>query len=169
MPALNDRLAPKGDAWAVVRAALVAGSLDLMAAVTSTYLSFKLGPVFLLQFIASGAFGRAAFKGGLATAAWGFGFQYVIALFWAGLFWLALPRIAVLRRRPVLAGLGYGLLVWVGMNVVVIPLCRAPKVIPNLGQTILGVLYVVCCVGLPISLLLNRQFRARCPAAGSQP
>jgi hypothetical protein len=169
MPAMNDRQGPSADIWAVVRAALAAGSLDLTAAIISTYLSFKLGPVFLLQFIASGAFGRAAFKGGLATAAWGFGLQYVIALFWAGMFWLALPRIAALRRHPVSAGLGYGLLVWLGMNLVVIPLCRAPKVIPNLGQTILGILYVVCFVGLPISLLLNRHFRARRPVAGGQP
>lgn len=165
---MNDHPAPSADLWAVVRAALVAGSLDLTAAVISTYLSFRLGPVFLLQFIASGAFGKAAFHGGLAMAGCGLAFQYVIALFWAAMFWLALPRVATLRRHPVVAGLGYGLLVWLGMNLVVTPLCRAPKVIPNLGQAILGLLYVVFCVGLPISLLLNRQFRTRHPGAGSQ-
>jgi len=126
-------------------------------AIISTYLSYGRDPVFLLQFIASAVFGRAAFSGGLPMAAAGLLFHYLIALLWAGLFVLAYRKARFLSRHAVASGIAYGLLIWLTMNLLVLPMTSVRRAPFSVMQTILGVLYVVLFVGLTISIVTRRQ------------
>jgi uncharacterized membrane protein YagU involved in acid resistance len=81
----------------------------------------------LLQFIASGAVGEAAFKGGKRTAAFGFAFHFLIALTAAAIYYAASRSFPALVTHAVACGILYGVLIHLFMTFVTIPLSRAPK------------------------------------------
>lgn len=80
----------------------------------------------LLQIVASGALGQAAFDGGMRTAWLGLGLHFLLSFGWAALFVLAARAVPALARRPLLAVIGYGALVLVVMRLVVLPLSAFP-------------------------------------------
>ena len=82
--------------------------------------------VHLLQIVASGALGNAAFEGGMRTAAIGLGLHFLLSFGWAALFVLAARVMPALLRRPLVSAIGYGLLVLLAMRLVVLPLSAFP-------------------------------------------
>jgi uncharacterized membrane protein YagU involved in acid resistance len=112
----------------------------------------------LLQFIASGLLGPAAFAGGLGTALLGLLLHVMFSLVVAALFILAAMRLPVLRRHLVLGGLLYGVVVYFVMNLVVTPLSAAP---PAEGITapviVAGIIGHALTIGLPLAFIARRQ------------
>src|SRR5215467_13042906 len=88
---------------------LIAGTLDICAAFLTAWLRAGIGPVRLLQFVASGLLGSAAAEGGVKTAAIGLGLHFLIATIWAIVFYLASRKWLFLIERPVMYGLLYGI------------------------------------------------------------
>ena len=84
--------------------------------------------ILVIQYIASGAIGNAAFTGGLATALLGLLVHFFISLVVAGVFILSIDRIPLLRRNIIFGSLLYGIGVFVVMYYVVLPLSAAPPV-----------------------------------------
>ncbi|MDE3127342.1 MAG: hypothetical protein KGL38_05010, partial [Gemmatimonadota bacterium] len=80
----------------VIVAWLVAGTADILVAVTYYPLTAAVTPVGILRGIASGLLGAAAFSGGYATAALGLVCHYAIALIWTLVFFYIYPRLAFL-------------------------------------------------------------------------
>lgn len=136
---------------------LIAGTLDISDALLF-YGLHGTPPKVLLQAIASGLLGASAFRGGLATAALGLAIHYTIALAWAALFLLAATRIPFLTRRAVPSGLGYGLIIYAVMNLLVLPLTRIARHPHHPSAAILanGILALLLCMGLPIALIARR-------------
>ena len=120
-----DRVArPLSTAGALVAGTLTVGVLDILDA----FIFFGLRgarPVGILQSIASGVLGRAAYQGGLRTAALGLLLHFVIAFGVVATYLLATRLIPALNRRPWLYGLLYGVVVYAVMNLVVVPLSAA--------------------------------------------
>lgn len=113
----------------------------------------------LLQAVASGWQGKAAFEGGWASAALGLASHYGILLFAAALFLAASRRLPWLRAHPVLAGLLYGLAIFLFMNFVVLPLSAIPfRMRYSLVSTGGDLISHLVGVGLSISLLTRRAF-----------
>lgn len=84
------------------------------------YYGFRLG---VFQNVAAGLIGRdAARAGGVPTFLLGVALHYGIATIWAAFFWLASRSLPLLIRRAVPAGLLFGLVIFYGMNCVVLPL-----------------------------------------------
>lgn len=83
-------------------------------------------PMELLQVIASGVFGKAAFEGGLAMALAGVGFHFLLSLLWAAVFVATSRRYGGLIARPVWAALVFGVVVFFAMRLVVLPLSAFP-------------------------------------------
>lgn len=81
-------------------------------------------PARVFQGIAAGALGRAAFRQGLPAVALGVAVHLLISVVAAGLYAWAAVRWETLARRPIAWGLAYGVVVYVVMNFVVIPLSR---------------------------------------------
>lgn len=76
----------------------------------------------VFQTVAGGLIGReAALAGGVATFLLGTALHFVIAGIWAGIFWVLAKWIPLLVRGWVVAGMVYGLVVYLGMNCVVLP------------------------------------------------
>ena len=155
---------PGGWGRAVFWGGVIAGVLDLTAALV-LYGLRGAPPQRILQSIASGLLGRAAFEGGAPTAALGTALHFLIAFTAAAVYVAASRRIRLLVRRPVLAGLAYGVGVYLVMNWVVVPLAigRGPFR-PGLAAILL-VIHMVC-VGLPIALATARFADGKARAAG---
>jgi len=146
---------------------LAAGTLDVTAAVTYYPLTAGVSPLRILQGIASGLLGASAFSGGLASAALGLALHYLIALIWTILYCLAARRFAALVRHRVVAGLAYGVVVWAGMNLVVLPLSRVRHAPFNLRQALVAAAILMVCLGLPIATIIGRRLQTKTPAAPS--
>lgn len=134
---------------------LVAGILDAVDGVIA-FGTQGLNPIQVLQYIASGALGQSAFQGGLATAALGAAFHFIIASVAAGVFVLATRRLEILKTHAVPAGLFYGATVYFFMNHLVLPLSAVAASTFHLGLFLNGVIGHALFVGLPISLFARR-------------
>ena len=78
---------------------------------------------------------------------------------------LPLKRQPSMNQRPValrLSGLIYGAIIYLIMNFLVLPLSGVPhpKSTITLANRINGVLALLFCIGLPVSLLISRKRRA---------
>ncbi|HEY1764094.1 MAG TPA: hypothetical protein VGF85_04165 [Opitutaceae bacterium] len=148
-----------GIARAILVAGLIAGTLDISAAFISTYFFFGAGPAVVLRFISSGAFGHASFSGGVPMALVGLGFHFGIAFAWTTLFMFAARRAPALVRNLALAATGYGILVWLVMNLGVIPLSRIARGPFRPLQVALGILYLILFIALPNGIVARRFFK----------
>ena len=112
---------PRTTGAAIAWGGLVAGTVDIAAAA----LINMIDPLVILRAIASGLLGRAAFAGGLPVSLLGLVLQWAMSLLIAAIFVLAAQRLAWMRQRWVAAGLAYGVVVFVVMEFVVVPLSAA--------------------------------------------
>jgi uncharacterized membrane protein YagU involved in acid resistance len=71
-------------------------------------------------------------------------------------FYVAARQVGALRRRPIVAGLAYGVVVWLVMNLVVLPLSAVRQGPFNPAQAAVGMAMLMCCIGLPIALIVGR-------------
>lgn len=99
----------------------VAGTVDIGAAA----LIFWANPAVILRAVASGVLGRASFEGGVFSASLGMLLQWGMSFLIAAIFVLASRKLGWMTRRWLLAGLAYGVVVFVVMNYVVVPLSAA--------------------------------------------
>ena len=136
----------------ILLATAVAGTLDIIAASLLTIAAGRT-PDVMLRFVASGPFPAAA-DGGAAGAALGLLVHYAIMAVMAAVFVLAADRWPLLKRHALAAGIGYGLLTWAVMNLVVLPL-RWPERFPRfeLYGTSTQFFCHIVLVGIPIALI----------------
>jgi hypothetical protein len=149
--------APRGlrGLFAIVLAGTAAGVLDITAAfVTSA--SHGYSPLKVLQSIASGALGPRSFEGGWWTGALGAAFHFLIAFLAAAIFYAASRKIGLMRQRPIVSGVLYGIAVYLFMYWVVVPLSAIGWQTYSVSSTIRAILTHIVCVGLPISLVVQR-------------
>lgn len=141
----------------IVKVWLVAGTLDIADALIFNA-ARGISPVIVLRHIAAGLIGLRAANSGVAMPALGLALHYLIALIWTAVFYAASRRLSILYRHAVLCGLLYGIIVYVLMNWVVLPLSALPpmKRPVALASRVNGVLAVMFCIGLTISLLTRR-------------
>ncbi len=137
-----------------------AGLIDLLYAILAN-LPRDVAPIRVLQSVASGLLGRAAYQGGAATALLGTALHFAMTIAMAGLFVAASRSLPPIRRHPIAAGLGYGLLIYFAMRWVVVPLSRFPGDLRVINPVELAVHAVG--VGLVIAFA-TRRFAIPFPA-----
>jgi uncharacterized membrane protein YagU involved in acid resistance len=138
---------------AMLAAGLVAGVLDIVNAIAFWRLYAGTSATTILQSVAAGLLGKAAFSGGVATAALGLVLHLLILCAMAVAYWLAARRWPSLLAKPLAAGLAYGLLTWAAMNYVIVPLSRAsapPFILPWFVD---GLLAHLLLVGIPFAFV----------------
>lgn len=135
---------------------LLAGTLDILYACLFWAARADLPPTRIFQSVAAGLLGEASFRGGAATAALGLLLHFFIACTMAVTYYVAARRWPPLARRPARFGIAYGLLLYVVMNHVVVPLSAAPGGSRDplwIGLTIAAHAFLV---GLPIAWFAAR-------------
>jgi len=136
---------------------LACGILDISSALVS-YGLIGVKPMRILQSVASGWLGPAAYQGGIPTAILGLASHFLIAFSAAAVYYAASRKLAFMRLHPVLSGLLYGEAVFFFMHFVVIPLSHARQSPMSLAIPFLvaGPLGHPLFVGLPIALAVRR-------------
>lgn len=122
----------------------------------------------VFQNVAGGLIGvESARAGGVPTFVLGVLLHFVVGVIWAALFWVLTRIWPGLLRRPVLAGLAFGVVVFYGMYEVVLPLSalhtRAwpPRWLP------VDLVSHMLLVGLPIALTIDRGTVSRSASAAA--
>ena len=137
-------------------AGLIAGILDLTGACVVSWLRAGVTPVRVFHSVASGLFGASAFSGGAKMALLGIVLHFIIATTWAAVYYFASRHIRFLIQQTVIAGVLYGVIVYLFMNFVVLPLSAVPRRPVPLSGRLIGMLIIIFCIGLPIAIIVRR-------------
>ena len=140
----------------VILGGLIAGTLDILFAMTFWAVKANVPPSRILQSVAAGLLGRASFAGGTLTAALGLLLHFGIAISMAFAYYLVARRWPDLYRRPWFYGPAYGLALYGIMNFVVVPLSAASPGSQDPLWVGLSVLVHMLLIGLPIALFSRR-------------
>ena len=140
----------------VLAGGLVAGTLDIAYACVFWALKRGVPATRIFQSVAAGLLGPASFEGGERTAALGLVLHYFIALSMSIAYYLVARRWPLLRRRPVLCGAGYGVLLYGVMNYVVVPLSAAGRGSKDPLWITLSIAVHMVLIGVPIALFTRR-------------
>ena len=135
-------------------AGLLAGALDIAAAIL---LNLQVGPRVVLQSVATGWFGDAAYAGGWTTAGLGLASHFAIMLAFAVVFVAAAVVWPPVRRHWLAAGAVWGVAVWAVMTWVVVPLSASTLPAPDLPAAVQGLVVHVLAVGLPMAFVARRM------------
>jgi len=138
---------------------LIAGTLDLTAACVYSWLRANVSPITVFQFIASGVLGRESFTGGAKTAVLGVALHFLIATVATAVFYFVSRKWLFLVERPIVAGLLYGIPVYLVMNFFVLPLSQVQQRPQPLSARIVNLVILMFCIGLPIALIVRRFAR----------
>ena len=144
----------------IVLGGLVVGIFDLLFAFTFYGLILGAPPLRIFQSVAAGVLGRpAAIEGGVKTFLLGIVLHFVVATCIATVFYLVARLFPFVIRYAVPSGLLYGMIAYLGMNYVVVPLSAigwraGSKRLPIFLTEIIG---HALLVGLPLALLARRS------------
>jgi hypothetical protein len=137
---------------------LLAGTLDITAASVYYTLTYGISLAQLYQNIASGVFGDSAFEGGTPMACLGLALHYAIAFVWTLFFFVAFPRIKLLRMNAFASSAAFGIFIWLVMNLVVLPLSRVSPSPIRLVPALIGAAFLVFCIALPNVLIIGKFY-----------
>jgi hypothetical protein len=150
----------KLSARGVLLGGLLAGLGDITYAIVVLHFRGK-SALWTLQSVASGLLGESAFARGVASGGLGLVAHFTIATTASFVYWAASRRLASLRTHAVVSGLLFGVLVFLFMNFVVLPLSAYPfHPRYTVAALLRGFLFHALLVGLPIALC-NRYLGAR--------
>ena len=138
-----------------LRAILLGGSLCALpdgTCVTLLYNAKGIKPVQMWQAVASAILGPSSFRDGWAAGLLGIALHCFVAWSVASVFVLASRNAPILLQHPIFTGIAYGLLVFVVMNMVVVPLSAMPKRPVNMSVVLTQLAMHIALVGVPISI-----------------
>ncbi|MBP9925775.1 MAG: hypothetical protein KBF45_07265 [Cyclobacteriaceae bacterium] len=146
----------------ILLAGLAAGVLDITAAILIYCVKGSLPIITLFQSIARGVLGDPAFQGGWSTAMLGLLLHFLIATLFAAGYSLMLKVIPALYKSTLAVGLGYGIVAWLTMNYLVVPLSFAARgaIVWN-SNTFLNIGAHLFCVGLSIVYVTHRAYKTQ--------
>jgi hypothetical protein len=148
-------------AQAIIWSGLVAGVLDAAAGVVVYFIYFGMNPLQVLQFIASGVYGPSVIGGSFSMVIAGLLLHFLIAYVVAVIYFAVYPKIKILQTSKVLMGLLYGLGIWLVMNLLVLPNSNIPKGPFDMSLAIVGIVWHMVLVGLPIALITAKHFESK--------
>ncbi len=143
---------------------LIVGILDLLFAFTFYGLILGAPALRIFQGVAAGIIGRdAAIKGGVRTFLFGILLHFVVATCIATVYYLACRVLPVLLRYAVVSGLVYGMIAYLGMKYIVVPLSAIGQRgrLPRLPIFLTEIIGHAVLVGLPLGLLMLRSAKAK--------
>lgn len=158
--AIFPRPALEGAVPAILRATLVAGTLDILSAFAFNGMA-GVGPGRVLRFIASGPFGDSLRDGGAGAAVIGLATHFALMAVMTSLFVLAAVAFPSLRRGWPWAGAAYGVAIYLVMYWLVVPLRFGfgPRVDAwGVGNALFS---HILCVGLPIAWITQWSLARR--------
>lgn len=147
----------------ILKAWLIAGTLDITGALI--YYSIKVGnnPLNLLSNIAKFVLGKDTsnsnvFTNGFVLATVGLLIHFAIALGWTLIFYWLCPKISLLNKNKIIAGLVYGVFVWMMMTLAVVPLWNMALPHLKVEPAVIGAMILVLAIGIPLSFIIGNYY-----------
>jgi hypothetical protein len=113
-------------------------------------------PLHVWQGVASGLLGERAFREGWVSGGFGVLLHFVIAFSAATVFVEACLQVPFLARAYWISGPLYGVIVFLMMNLAVVPLSRRPERPASSEVIFVQLIIHVLFVGMPIAMAANR-------------
>jgi hypothetical protein len=132
------------------------GILDAADNVVAYDFAAGFNPIQVLQYIASGFYGAAAFQKGISGALVGLLAHFFIAFAVAAIYVGGTRFLPMLSGKAVLWGAIYGVAVFIVMNFVLLPHTAVVKSPLSLSLFLNGVVAHALLIGLPIALVARR-------------
>jgi hypothetical protein len=134
----------------------IAATLDIIYAIVRNG-GFGKSPLWVLQSVASGWIGEGAFASGITGGIAGLLSHYGIVFVAAAVYLVASRSFPILRSRAMACGAIFGVLVYLFMNFVVLPLSAFPFDFPYpLARLLEGFVSHALFVGLPIAWAVRK-------------
>ena len=149
----------KGSWKTVILSWLLVGSLDITAAFINYYSRTGKDPRIVLNYIASAVFGDKAYNGSNAMQGYGLLFHFIVAFAWTLLFFLIYPKLKLYRFNRILVAIIYGIVIWLTMNLAIVPLTKAATGPIVFKQALIGAAILIAAIGVPLSFIAYRFSR----------
>jgi hypothetical protein len=159
--AVRPAFASGSAARTILSGTLIAGTLDISSAI-AIWVPQGISAQRVLQSVAGGLLGRDTINGGSGSAALGLLLHFAIMSVIVTLFYAASRRLPALTRRWLICGVAYGVVVYLVMTFVVLPLSASPGGggFHSLSALVQGLVVHIVCVGLPIAFITRRHSSA---------
>ncbi len=145
----------------ILKAGLLVGTLDILAACLQFFINTNKEPSVVFKFIASGVFGTKAFSGGVPMVIAGLIFHYIIALGFTFIFFFLYPKMRLVIKNSILTGVLYGAFVWLVMKFIVLPLSSTPPQPFTYTGSVIAMVILIVCIGIPLSVIAAKLHRAK--------
>lgn len=146
----------------ILIAGFLTGLLDATAAMVQSYFWNDVTPDRVWKYVASGAVGLSAFKGGGGMVVLGLFFHFLIAFIFTVTFFFLYPKIRPYAPHIVITGILWGIVVWLIMSFIVTPLSNVPPRRPfDLVRALPQIGIHMFIVGLPMALVIHRYYSSR--------
>jgi uncharacterized membrane protein YagU involved in acid resistance len=139
---------------------LIAGTCDIVAACTHAYISAKVLPERVLKYVASGAFGKSAYEGGIEMSLLGLLFHYLIAFTCTATFYWLYPKLAFLKLNLFLNAFIIGMVAWFVTTQIIIPMSQITPAPFNFSKVLIAICILIVCIGLPIAYWARQFYKS---------
>ena len=143
----------------IVYGGLIVGILDGLFAFVFYGWILGVKPLRIFQSVASALLGRASFERGVSTFLFGLLLHFLVAACIAAVYYAASLKLRVLIHHAVVSGLIYGLIAYLVMNYVIIPLSRIGLRPTTLRVFLPAFIAHAFLVGLPVALVARWSAR----------
>jgi len=144
---------------AIILGGVTAGALDILGAFAS-YTSQGATVDGILKYIASGLIGPTAMQGGIAIASLGLLIHFAITTVMAAMFMAVATKMNLPIKHPWWSSVIYGVITWIVMVYIAVPLSGAPGwKLPTGWNIVAGLLAHVFYVGVPIAHITRFTLR----------
>lgn len=143
----------------IVKSWLVAGTLDILLALSHFYFDTGKDPMLVPKFIASSLVGNKAYTGGNEMVLLGFVLHYVVALLFTLSFFMIYTPLRLYQWNRILTGIVYGVFIWLVMNKMVLPLTQVRLAPHDTVKMLTGMLILVVAIGLPLSFFAFHAYK----------
>jgi uncharacterized membrane protein YagU involved in acid resistance len=142
----------------IIKAGLLAGTLDILSAFLYSYIKRGTSPQTVLQYISKVAFGKTTITNPAILSITGLLVHFVIAMIWSLLFFILYHKLKLMRQNKIITGILYGLVVWAVMNIVVLPLWNNKAFVFSPESSPINALILIVAIGLPLSYIAHRHY-----------
>ena len=142
-----------------IKAWLLVGLLDILAAFLSFYISTGKSPLIVLKFIASALLGSEAYSSESGSVWIGVILHFAVAFLFTLFFFIAYNPLKLYKLQWVVLGIVYGVFIWLVMNKLVLPLTMVKQQPFKWVDAIRAALILITMIGLPLSWILNKVER----------
>jgi hypothetical protein len=142
----------------IIKAGLLAGTLDILCAFVYFYIKTRKNPLNVLVYVSKVALGKTTFTDTGLQQITGLLVHFAIAMSWTVLFFILYRYIKLMRLNKIITGIVYGLVVWTVMNIVILPLWNNKPFVFNTESATVNALILIVAIGMPLSFMAHRYY-----------